>query len=359
MQSFPNYAYYPYPQTPHANTQNLRSVPNGYQQYYQQVPAHPGHMTVPYDQYPAAYPNATASHPVERPRSHRRNNTVPLRSVLKQPSNPAPGPTNDPNSLTRQRTGSSTGHVALGRTRTQSNPKASDVVSGRDYNFVPLHMFISFRNSNEIRFENIPQPAVNELESKLQELWPPGADHQTVGVGDWVVRFREAPWEMKTHVKEARQIILNLFTLFARRGYVFRTAINLRDQFPRLVFEATATDPNSEFFLAYFSKSGRQFNLVNPPSHIDLALGAYLKQALPHRIARDEIEEDNIRAIELKKKRYSAPVVEPSLYMMHIFRILIDMGFSLYASVPLARSGILSFMSHQEILVFKGHSPQS
>jgi len=143
------------------------------------------------------------------------------------------------------------------------------------------------------------------------------------------------------------------------------------------VFEATATDPDSEFFLAFFSKGGRQFNLINPPSHIDLSLGAYLKQALPHRIARDEIEEDNIRAIELKKKGYSgwstgtklvlgsclmtspiAPIVEPSFYMMHIFKLLSDMGFTLYASVPLARSGILSsFMSHQEVLVFKGRSP--
>ena len=71
------------------------------------------------------------------------------------------------------------------------------------------------------------------------------------------------------------------------------------------MFEATATDPDSEFFLAFFSKGGRQFNLINPPSHIDVSLGVHLKQALPHRIARDEIEEDNIRAIEIKKKRYS------------------------------------------------------
>ena len=65
-----------------------------------------------------------------------------------------------------------------------------------------VHMFISFRSGNEIRFENIPQPAVDELEKRLKRLWPPGADHQAVGVGDWVVKFREAPWEMKTHVKE-------------------------------------------------------------------------------------------------------------------------------------------------------------
>ena len=142
------------------------------------------------------------------------------------------------------------------------------------------------------------------------------------------------------------------------------------------MFEATATDADSEFFLAFFSKGGRQFNLVNPPSHIDLSLGAHLKAALPHRIARDEIEEDsNVRAIEVKKKRYSGgsnttypgqlsngrrgsvPVVEPSYFMMHIFKLLSDMGFSLYASIPLARSGVLSFMSHQEILVFRGRSP--
>ena len=65
-----------------------------------------------------------------------------------------------------------------------------------------VHMFISFRSSNEIRFENIPQPAVDELEKRLRSLWPPGVDHQAVGVGDWVVKFRQSPWEMKTYVKE-------------------------------------------------------------------------------------------------------------------------------------------------------------
>ena len=149
-----------------------------------------------------------------------------------------------------------------------------------------------------------------------------------------------------------------------------------KNKYPRLVFEATATDPDSEFFLAFFSKGGRQFNLVNPPSHIDLSLGAHLKAALPHRIARDEVEEDtNVRAIEVKKKRYSGglhttnsgprlmvigsvPIVEPSYFMMRIFKILSDMGFFLYASIPLARSGLLSFTSNQqEILVFRGRSP--
>lgn len=361
MQQYSNYTYYPQsypPQTPH---------PNGYPQFYPQVPPHPGHVQpASYDQYASPYPQApVVPAPPDRHKPHRRNNTIgalPLKSALKQSSTSAPPSSSDhhPNPLTRQRT-NSTGYNILTRARTQSNPRPPDLVSGKDPNFVPVHMFISFRNSNEIRFENIPQPAVDELEKRLKRLWPPGAEHQAIGVGDWVVKFRDSPWELKTHVKEARYIILDLFTLFARRGYVFRTAINLRDQYPRLVFEATATDSESEFFLAFFSKGGRQFNLVNPPSHIDLSLGAHLKTVLPHRIARDEIEEDgkdsNIRAIELKKKRYSAPVVEPSYFMMHIFKLLSDMGFSLYASVPLARNGLLSFMSNQEILVFKGRSP--
>ncbi|KAF8745590.1 hypothetical protein AX14_006910 [Amanita brunnescens Koide BX004] len=237
MQSYPPYNYYPqpYPQTPHPNPAALRSVPNGYQQYYQQVQPHPAHMPaapVPYDQY-SPYPAAAVGHPIERPRSHRRSNTVPLRPALKQPSNSLSAP--DANNLTRQRTNSA-GHNALTRTRTQSNPKAPDFISGRDHAFVPVHMFISFRSGNEIRFENIPQAAVDELEKRLERLWPPGADHQTVHVGDWVVRFREAPWEMKTHVKEARNIILDLFTLFARRGYIFRTAINIRDQACIVIF---------------------------------------------------------------------------------------------------------------------------
>src|SRR6266550_5692516 len=139
MQSYPTYNYYPqpYPQTPH-NPAALHSLPNGYQQYYQQVPTHPPpHIPapVPYEQY-VPYPSTPASHPTERPRSHKRNNTVPLRSALKQSSNPQPGPSTDSHNLTRQRTNSASRN-ALTRTRTQSNPKAPDLASGRDYNFVP------------------------------------------------------------------------------------------------------------------------------------------------------------------------------------------------------------------------------
>lgn len=132
--SYPPYNYYPqpYPQTPHP-------VPNGYQQYYQQGPPHPPHIPaapVPYDQYSVPYPTAAVGHPIERPRSHRRSNTVPLRPALKHPTNSLPAPATDANNLTRQRTNSA-GHNALSRTRTQSNPKQPDFASGRDSSFVP------------------------------------------------------------------------------------------------------------------------------------------------------------------------------------------------------------------------------
>ncbi|KAF8640903.1 hypothetical protein AX17_000551 [Amanita inopinata Kibby_2008] len=360
MQSYPNYGYYQqsaYPQTP---LPALRTpTVNGYPQFYQQSSAHPAYAPPPAQvTYPAAYPHASATnHAMDRPRSHRRINTAPtapLKSAMKQLSNAAPD--DDFPNLTRSRTNSN-GHNMLARTRTQSNPKPPELASDKDPNFVPVHMFISFRNSNEIRFENIPGPAVNELHPRLEELWPPGLDQHQRLDKLWVVKFRDAPWEMKSHVAEARNIILDLFTLFARRGYIFRTAINIRDQYPRLVFEATATDPDSQFFLGYFNKGGRQFNLINPPSHIDVTLGAHLKQVLPHRIARDEVENDAIRVIELKRKRYFEPVVEPSVFMMHIFKILSDMGFFLHASVALARNGLLPFKSHHELLIFKGRIP--
>ena len=147
-QAYPNYTYYPqpFPQTPHHNVAALRPVPNGYQQYYQQAQAHPVQIPgVSYDQYPAPYTHATVGQSMERPtKTHRRNNTVPLKSAMKQPSNSAPGSTNDHgNNLARQRT-NSTGHNMLGRTRTQSNPRAPDLTAGKEYNFVPgINTFIS------------------------------------------------------------------------------------------------------------------------------------------------------------------------------------------------------------------------
>jgi hypothetical protein len=68
------------------------------------------------------------------------------------------------------------------------------------------------------------------------------------------------------------------------------------------VFCVESPDPESHFFLAYFSSSGRRFTLVNPPSHIEFSLGAHLNAALPHKIKTGQAEHSNLKVLEVKRK---------------------------------------------------------
>jgi hypothetical protein len=76
-------------------------------------------------------------------------------------------------------------------------------------------------------------------------------------------------------------------------------------QTPRLIFQMTQPDPNTEFFIAYFSQDGRRFTLVNPPTHIELSIGARLRSVLPNKILSDNVVEDYTRVIEIKRKQNS------------------------------------------------------
>jgi hypothetical protein len=67
----------------------------------------------------------------------------------------------------------------------------------------------------------------------------------------------------------------------------------------------TQPDPNTEFFIAYFSQDGRRFTLVNPPTHIELSIGARLRSVLPNKILSDNVVEDYTRVIEIKRKQNS------------------------------------------------------
>ena len=73
-------------------------------------------------------------------------------------------------------------------------------------------------------------------------------------------------------------------------------------QTPRLIFQMTQPDPNTEFFIAYFSQDGRRFTLVNPPNHIELSIGARLRSVLPNKILSDNVVEEYTRVIEIKRK---------------------------------------------------------
>lgn len=142
------------------------------------------------------------------------------------------------------------------------------------------------------------------------------------------------------------------------------------------MFCVESPDPESHFFLAFFSSSGRRFTLVNPPSHIDLSLGAQLKASLPRKITTDHVEQSNLRVIEVKRKIGNSgiyaslqmlptlklifilgPEVDYPLFLAHILKILNHLGFDLDATIPLPKRQSLGLRSSQEIMVFKGRVP--
>jgi len=111
------------------------------------------------------------------------------------------------------------------------------------------------------------------------------------------------------------------------------------------------------FFIAYFSHEGRRLTLIDPPNHIDISIGAHLKSVFPRKIKSDDVVEDSTRVIELKRKPNNSPEVEPSVFLIHVLKILVDLGFELDATLPLGRRNALGIRTVRELFIFKGIPP--
>ncbi|TFK30428.1 hypothetical protein FA15DRAFT_8331 [Coprinopsis marcescibilis] len=228
--------------------------------------------------------------------------------------------------LTRTRT-NSIGHANHeSRRRANSNAASNQDHGGIDPPFVPLHLFISFQGYNELRLENITELALRELREKIWPMWPDGVESQPISVNECLVKFRNHPWDMAgpNHLIALR-MLHELFTLCCRRGYVFQTAINTgHQQIPRLIFQVQTPDPHSQFFLAYFSSSGRRLTIVNAPSHVDLSLPVQLKSALPRKISTEltTVGVDNLRIIEIKRGINSSGLSSPLL--CHLLKLILN-----------------------------------
>lgn len=138
------------------------------------------------------------------------------------------------------------------------------------------------------------------------------------------------------------------------------------------------TQPNERivFFIAYFSQEGRRLTLIDPPNHIDISIGARLKSLFPRKMS-DDVVEENTRVIEIKRKPNNSsfsflrlrrqdpepltlppgPEVEPSVFLIYVLKILVDLGFELDAILPLGRRGALGMRTVRELYIFKGIPP--
>ncbi|KAG6898114.1 hypothetical protein C0992_005441 [Termitomyces sp. T32_za158] len=286
--------------------------------------------------------------PTPRPQAHRRTATttaaVPLKSALKKPGK---------DGLNRQATYPAAGSNHVSRPLFSNDYKQYTSNYNPD-DFRPLHMFMSFIGNNELRIENIMEPGLRELRSTILPMWPDGIDLDAQVGHDWTVKFRNNPWSFQgPHRPKAWAIIVQLFTLFARRGFSFQTSMSFGNSAPRLVFEVTSEDRTSHFFLAYLSHGGNRLTLIKPPTLIDDTFGHQLKAVLPRKVDEKNIRDEHLRVFEVMRESK----VAPQFFLMHVLKILTELGFNLATGLPFGRKGPFGLFTSRELLVFRGSAP--
>ncbi|KAG6857546.1 hypothetical protein H0H87_000145 [Tephrocybe sp. NHM501043] len=354
--SYGNYPYYNQQQYPHP-AYGAPGPSNPYPPYsYTPYAPPPQHLEreqqQPFIPPPPPGFQPQAQPPLPRPKAHRRTATTsgaPLKSAMKKTTT---APLHD--GLARQATYPAGYSNHVPRPPILSNNLRQYTSNHNPDEFRPLHMFMSLIGNNELRVENIMEPGLHELRSTIIPMWPDGVELDAQRGHDWTVKFKNNPWSLEgSNAPKAWAIIVQLFTLFARRGFSFQTTMNFGNTSPRLVFEVTSEDRTSQFFLAYLSRGGRRLSLIRPPTLVDDTLGHQLKAVLPRRINEEAIGED-IRVLEVKKPSPGAAGVEPQFFLMHVLKILTDLGFNLATGLPLGRKGPLGLRTGKELLVFRG-----
>ncbi|KAJ3513819.1 hypothetical protein NLJ89_g2736 [Agrocybe chaxingu] len=285
--------------------------------------------------------------------------TAPLKSAMKKTMTVFNAFGSGDNPLTRQSSNSQHGHsisISKPRPRVYSNPqKPHNLVEDPSEPDTPFHMMVSFHGYNEVRVEPALQYALEDLRKYIWPLWPDGIESDELVGHTSITKFRNAPWDLGgTNVRHAYKFIVEFFRLFQQRGYSYQTAMNIATPTPRLIFQMTKPD-EAEFFLGFLSQDGRKITLIHPPNHIDIYIGARLRTALPKRVLSDDVVDEYMRVIELKRKSNTATStdVDVPLVFVEALKIISDMGFHLDATIPLSRRNSLGMRSARELLVFK------
>ncbi|KAJ3799935.1 hypothetical protein GGU11DRAFT_742983 [Lentinula aff. detonsa] len=352
---------------------------NGYTPYTQQPQQHQQHQpplwgSTPYAPTAGLPPpmqmqsGAPPPAPTAHRSSHRRKatmptngNSKPLKSVLKPnnsvqapiPSTPAP----------------------LQRKRAMSNPKrdnhninipnAADYTSGfnnQSFNLLEdesVYMFVSFHGTNELRIENLAHKAMDEIRHEIFGMWPGGLILDELHNTQWRVRFHNAPWSL--HGKDVQwtwRMLVRFFTLFEERGFSYNTTLDVGTSNPRLHFIASA-QTICKFFLATITNGGRTFTLIDPPLDITRDLTSGLQSTLPGHTCRDNMDrvgETSVRVVELRRYFNNSNEITCNQFHCQMLRIIEHIGYTLCATLPMARKGPLSALGigpKQELLVFK------
>jgi len=217
-------------------------------------------------------------------------------------------------------------------------------------------MFVSFHGANELRLGNVAyQDTLDEIKEHIMPMWPHGVSSQMMSPLSWRVTFSRNPWSATgSEAVIVKRMISELFACLSRRGYQYLTSLHAGYAYPQLIFRDMAEDVESDFFVAYMSRSGHKMTLVRPPRRVGEQLGPRLRIAWPFKIAAQSATEGEIYSIELKRNAFGAPELDKDVFASHALQEISLLGYKFEATVSLPGAGFLGFGGKKEVWVFRG-----
>ncbi|KAI0651888.1 hypothetical protein C8Q79DRAFT_1005141 [Trametes meyenii] len=361
MQAFPQSDRY-YPQQP------LYPGHGGQPPYFQQFPgygyAQPGPQPIvaprpayppQYEQLPPSTPHLQSGRPRPLARESSRASTPGggghrhLKSAMKRTKTPDRGASIGAVPLSRGRS-----ETSLRRQRTRSG---SRMRSNSVPRFVPDHLILTLRSTNQITLENIADPNTgDELTEAVLPIWPRGANTIENRRGKWRVEFAGNPWSCSgLEAIMAGKMICRLYLVLARQGFSYLSTINVGNPWkpPSMIFTDSTPDYEAQVFLIMLSKRGDRLTVLDGPPEMTQQLGIELRATFPRKITTDRATEDGLHIFEIKRGEYGAPAVDKSLLAAFVLRFFNSAGFKLSGSVPMGTKSFLNFGHRKEMWVFR------
>ncbi|KLO17005.1 hypothetical protein SCHPADRAFT_900977 [Schizopora paradoxa] len=252
--------------------------------------------------------------------------------------------------LTRTRTASDPQHP---RSRANSTSRPRSRTAGRYYH-TPGHLFLQISGTNKLSMSSVVNPRiVEDIRERVLTMWPEGVERSTYHeeINEFDSHFVGTPWTSKGNLGLiAMRLILELFTLLARRGYICTSAIDtgLSTGYPRFVFSSTNEDPDAQFFMIAFSDNRRKIKLINHPDILGQSMSEVIREEFPRRlISASWGEESDYYKIEVS--RWDSESMT-GLFIATILQFCTSQGYKLDCSIPLVHSGILGILQGKKEL---------
>lgn len=228
--------------------------------------------------------------------------------------------------------------------------------------FVPDHIFVSFKNDNELHVSNLVEHESDRLSEAILQMWPDGHEVLHARGYKWAVRFHGSPWTAnptKFTGIAARRIIRNLFITLAFLGFAYTTSTNGK-RFPHrsMLFSRIPaeirTSVTTDFFILSLSSNRRKFTFIEPPESIARNLAVDMRPYFPYQVGSDRQPEKGLLVLDVREKTHGIPRVDQNMFLAWILHYIAKKGWNLNASIPLPRKH-LSFRpgAKREIWVFR------